>query len=202
MLGLTCVILWYSLKIFFWRRTHCVCLWFHWWGLKHWYRVNLLYCRFVICLSWIDFAVFSRWESSTVGVSVCLWVDWCLQHWRCAAGLWADWWRCAPAGGHQPDQLRHRHRPPDEPASTHTGQHRHRHPPPTYPRLNHHCTWYDSLFHFFSFYLPSNWNQTFLRFWINQNIPIPINHFGTEIYLRKKVNGMDQDLTYPNILLS
>ena len=41
-------------------------------------------------------------------------------------------------------------------------------------------------FHFFSFYLPSNWNQTFLRFWINQNIPIPINHFGTEIYLRKK----------------
>ena len=41
---------------------------------------------------------------------------------------------------------------PDEPASTHTGQHRHRHPPPTYPRLNHHCTWYDSLFHFFSFY--------------------------------------------------
>ena len=29
---------------------------------------------------------------------------------------------------------------PDEPASTHTGQHRHRHPPPTYPRLNHYCT--------------------------------------------------------------
>ena len=200
MLCLTCVILWYSMKIFFWRRTHCVCLWFHWWGLKHWYRVNLLYCRFVICLSWIDFAVFSRWERSTVGVSVCLWVDWCLQHWRCAAGLWADWWRCAPAGGHQPDQLRHRHRPPDEPASTHTGQHRHRHPPPTYPRLNHHCTWHDSLFHFFSFY-QIEIKPSFV-FWINQNIPIPINHFGTEIYLRKKVNGMDQDLTYPNILLS
>ena len=200
MLGLTCAILWYSLKISFWRRTHCVCLWFHWWGLKHWYRVNLLYCRFGICLSCIDFAFLSCWERSTVGVSVCLWVDWCLQHWRCAAGLWADWWRCAPAGGHQPDQLRHRHRPPDEPASTHTGQHRHRHPPPTYPRLNHHCTWYDSLFHFFSFY-QIEIKPSFV-FWINQNIPIPINHFGTEIYLRKKVNGMDQDLTYPNILLS
>ena len=112
MLGLTRVILWYSLKIFFWKRTHCACLWFHWWVLKHWYRVNLLYCRFGICLSWIDFSVFSRWERSTVGVSVCLWVDWCLQHWRCAAGLWADWWWRAAPGGHQPEQLRHRHRPP------------------------------------------------------------------------------------------
>ena len=80
--------------------------------LKHWYRVNLLYCHFGICLSWIDFASLSCWERSTVGVSVCLWVDCCLQHWRCAAGLWADWWWRAPAGGHQPEQLRHRHRPP------------------------------------------------------------------------------------------